>query len=106
GGTATGPAPVHTFKDEGVDTVTLTVDDGYGGTNAATATVTVLNVAPVFVPGTFTPPLAFTAPAPGDGFGESVAAVDGNAAVAARFGIGFGAVYVYDGNTDDTGGLN
>jgi len=44
--TATGATPDHTYADDGVYTVTLTVADGYGGEDSASATVTVNNVAP------------------------------------------------------------
>ncbi len=68
-GTATGVAPRHTFELVGSDTITLTVNDGLGGTNTATATVVVVNSPPVFVPDSFTPPVSFETPEAGDGFG-------------------------------------
>ncbi|NUQ64348.1 MAG: PKD domain-containing protein [Pirellulales bacterium] len=53
GSTATGIAPQHTYLWGGEFTVTLTVDDGKGGSNAAitTATITEVNDAPVANPG-------------------------------------------------------
>ena len=97
GATATGPAPTHTYTALGTDTVTLTVSDGFGGTNTATAQVTVVDVAPVFTPNSFAPPLSFRTPLPGSGFGESVASVDGNVAIGAPLANGTGAVYFFDG---------
>lgn len=47
GGTATGVSPSHTWADDGSFTVGLTVDDGFGGTDAVQQTVTIANVAPV-----------------------------------------------------------
>ena len=84
GGTATGPAPTHTYKVLGTHTVTLTVNDGFGGISTATATVTVVDVPPVFTPNSYAPPLTFTTPSSGDGFGASVASTDGNVAIGAR----------------------
>ncbi len=109
GETATGPTPSHVFKTVGVDTVTLSVSDGFGGTSTATAAVTVTDVPPVFVPGSFTAPLPLSAPSAGDGFGAAVAAVDENVAIAAPFDNGPsatnhpGAVFLYDGVPTDDG---
>ncbi len=99
GDAATGPTPTHTYTALGTDTLTLTVSDGFGGENTATATVTVVDVPPVFTPNSFAPPLTFTTPSPGDGFGQSVAAVDGDVAIGAPYASGNGAVYFYDGLT-------
>ncbi len=99
GATATGPAPTHTYKAVKTDTVTLTVNDGFGGISTATATVTVVDVPPVFTPDAFAPPLTYTTPSPGDGFGEAVAANYGNVAIGAPSDHGTGAVYLYDGVT-------
>ena len=109
GVTDTGVGPVHKYLDNGTYTVKLTVDDGFGGVTSTTATVVVRNVAPVFVPGTYLPPILFATPNAGDGYGAAVASVDGDVAVAARFEavgpthIPAGAVYLYDGVTDDDG---
>ncbi len=99
GATATGPAPTHTYTALGTDTLTLTVSDGFGGMSTATAQVTVVDVAPVFTPNSYAPPLSFTTPLPGSGFGESVASVDGNVAIGAPLANGTGAVYFFDGIT-------
>ena len=103
GATASGPEPMHAYAAPGPETVTLTVNDGFGGVNIATATVNVDDVAPVFTPNNFTPPLAYTTPAPGDGFGESVASNYGNVAIGAPLENGTGAVYLYDGVSTDDG---
>ena len=99
GGTATGPKPTHTYTAPGIDTVTLTVNDGFGGISTATALVAVNDVPPVFTPNSYTPPLTYTTPSPGNGFGESVAANYGNVAIGAPSQNGTGAVYLYDGVT-------
>ncbi len=99
GGTATGAEPTHTYSAAGIDTVTLTVSDGYGGVSTATATVAVDDVPPVFTPNSYSPPLTFTTPSPGDGFGASVASNYGNVAIGAPYKNGTGAVYLYDGVT-------
>ncbi len=109
GATAVGTTPFHVFTNVGTDTVTLTVSDGFGGTNEATAAVKVEDVPPAFVPGSFTPPQSFQTPTAGDGFGAAVAAVDGNVAVGARFDIPPGSTdhaglaYLYDGVPTDDG---
>ena len=99
GGTATGPEPTHTYTAPGIDTVTLTVNDGFGGISTATALVAVNDLPPVFTPNSYTPPLTYTTPSPGDGFGESVASNYGNVAIGAPSDNGTGAVYLYDGVT-------
>ncbi len=99
GGTATGPEPTHTYRSAGTDTLMLTVNDGFGGIDTATATVTVNDVPPVFTPNSYAPPLTYTTPAPGAGFGESVASNYGNVAIGAPSQSGTGAVYLYDGVT-------
>ena len=72
-----GRIPIHTYRQPGTFTVTLTVNDGYGATNAMMATMIVNNVAPSFVPGSFEPPMAEATPRPatvawkrGGGLGE------------------------------------
>ncbi len=99
----TGEEVVHRFLEVGTFTVTLTVSDGFGGSSSAMATIMVLDVPPSFVPQSFTPPQTFTARAPGDGFGTSVASVAGNAAVGDPFDNGSGAVFLYDGDSSDNG---
>ncbi len=111
GGTASDPTAIHIYRQPGTFTVSLTVNDGFGATNTAHATVIVLNVPPLFVPGSYEPPLVLPTPSPGDGYGEAVASVNEAVAVGARFDTGggavpAGAVYLYDANPDDTGGLN
>ena len=83
GATASGVAPSHTYTAPGVDHVTLTVSDGFGGVDVAQATVTVNDAPPVFSHGSFFAPEVFGSPTPGDGFGEAIAALNGNIAVAA-----------------------
>lgn len=99
GGTATGPEPTHTYTATGTDTVTLSVNDGFGGISTAMATVTVDDLPPVFTPDSYSPPLSYATPSPGDGFGESVASNYGNVAIGAPYENGTGAVYLYDGVT-------
>ena len=57
GGSATGAKPGHTYAAAGTFTVTLTVNDGRGGTNSGTTTAT---IAPAAIippdPGTVAPP--------------------------------------------------
>jgi Ca2+-binding RTX toxin-like protein len=109
GGTATGVAPVHTYRSVGTFNVMLTVNDGFGGINSAMAAITVNDVPPAFVPRAFTPPVTFAAPATGDDFGASVASVAGNAAIGAPLDNGPtatdhpGAVFLYDGVPTDDG---
>ena len=79
--------------------MTLTVNDGFGGISTATATVAVNDLPPVFTANSYTAPLTYTTPSPGDGFGESVASNYGNVAIGAPFHNGTGAVYLYDGVT-------
>ncbi len=103
GTAATGAAPTHTYLAPGTDHVTLTVNDGFGGISTATATIAVVDVPPVFTPSLFTPPLTFTTTAPGNGFGTSVASVDGNVAIGAPSADSTGAVYLFDGVPTDDG---
>ena len=81
----------------------MTVDDGFGGISTATATIAVIDVPPVFTPSSFTPPLTYTTTARGNGFGTSVASVDGNVAIGAPSANSTGAVYLYDGIPTDDG---
>src|SRR5262249_42561230 len=90
------------------DTVTLTVNDGFGGVDTATATVGVIDVPPVFTPNSYKPPLVYTSPAPGDGYGAAGASGNGNVAIGAPFesnsGVNdTGVVYLYDGVPTDNG---
>ncbi len=107
--TATGESVVHTYREVKTFTVTLTVNDGFGGISTAMASITVQDVPPAFVPNSFLPPLAFSAATPGDGFGASVASVEGNAAIGAPFDNGPtstdhpGAVFLCDGDSSDDG---
>ena len=108
GGTATGPTPTHIYRAPGSDQVVLTVSDGFGGVSTATATISVIDVVPAFTPNSFTAPETYTAPAGGDDFGESVAAIYGNVAVGAPAGNGTsvlntGVVDLYDGVPTDDG---
>ncbi len=109
GETATGVSPVHTYRSVGTFSATLTVNDGFGGTSTSTATIKVNDVPPAFAPRAFTPPVTFASPAPGDGFGASVASVAGNAAIGAPYDNGPsstvhpGAVFLYDGVPTDDG---
>ena len=54
-------------------------------------------MAPVFTPNSLRPPLAFTTPLSGNGFGKSVASVDGNVAIGAPLQGGTGGVFFFDG---------
>lgn len=47
GNTSTGETTSHSYASDGTYEVTLTVDDGYGGTDTATTTITVGNDDPV-----------------------------------------------------------
>lgn len=42
-----GVSPSHTYADNGAHTITLTVNDGFGGSSVATVPITVKNVPPV-----------------------------------------------------------
>ncbi len=95
--TATGPDPTHTYLAPGTEQVSLTVNDGFGGTSIAYATINVVDVPPAFTPNSFTPPLTYTAGASGGGFGSAVASDYGNVAVGAPYANLSGAVYLYDG---------
>jgi Ca2+-binding RTX toxin-like protein len=100
GTTETGPEPSHTYLAVGTDTLTLTVNDGLGGINTATATVNVADVPPAFTPNSYAPPQTLTPPTPGDGFGASIATNYGDVAIGAPSGNnGAGVVYLYDGVT-------
>jgi YVTN family beta-propeller protein len=47
-----GATPVHVYADNGTYTITLSVDDGHGGSDVATTTATIGNVAPQVNAGT------------------------------------------------------
>ncbi len=102
GGSASGPEPTHSYtavtQPGHPDSVTLTVSDGFES-DTATAYVTVNDVAPVFTPNSYSPPLTYTTPTPGDGFGDAVASNYGNIAIGAPYQNGTGQVYLYDGVT-------
>ncbi len=114
GETATGATPTYTFTTVGTYTVTLTVSDGFGGSNTSLpSTIYVEDVPPVFTPDSYTSPVTYTTSAPGNGFGTSVASVYGNVAIGAPFDNtpatntspevnDTGAVYLYDGVPTDT----
>ena len=91
GRAATGADPTHTYLSTGTDTVTLTVDDGFGGISTAHATIVVVDVPPVFTPDSFTPPETYTTATAGNGFGAAVASVDGNVAIGAPLASSTGA---------------
>ena len=103
GRAATGAAPTHTYLSTGTDLVTLTVDDGFGGTSTAHATIVVVDVPPAFTPDSFTPPETYTTATAGNGFGTAVASVDGNVAIGAPLASSTGLVYLYDGMPTDDG---
>ncbi len=81
----------------------LTVNDGFGGSSIAKASVTVNDVPPAFTPDSYTAPKTFSSSTPGDGFGTAIASIDGNVAIGAPQAGGGGAVDLYDGVPTDDG---
>ena len=88
------PRPSHTFKTVGIDTVTLTVSDGFGGTSTPRPRSRSRTLPPVFAPAIVHAAGVVRGAAAGDGFGGAVAAVDGNVAIAARFDNGASATMI------------
>src|SRR5262249_53664122 len=91
--------PTHTFNGHGVFTVTLTVSDGFGGTDTDTAIYTVENAPPQFIPASFDVPQAVHTPSGAERLGSVVAVVGDLLAVGApndnTSGNQSGAVYLY-----------
>ena len=75
-GDGDGPEPIHIYTAPGTITSRLTVNDGFGGIEHRDGHDHGRRRARrSFIPNAFTPPLTFTTPDAGDGFGESVASM-------------------------------
>ena len=122
-GTVSGPSPLAVGATSGTQSFSFTLPNGAAVTGNILVTVTTdsgqtikeydfsgnpaygnntatLNDAPpVFASDWFAPPLSYTTPSSGEGFGESVASNYGNVAIGAPSDNGTGAVYLYDGVT-------
>ena len=122
-GTVSGPSPLAVGATSGTQSfsftlpsgaavtgdirVTVTTDSGQtikeydlsGNPAYGNNTATINDVPPVFASDWYAPPLTYTTPSSGDGFGESVASNYGNVAIGAPADNGTGAVYLYDGVT-------
>ena len=122
-GTVSGPSPLAVGATSGTQSFSFTLANGAAVTGDIRVTVTtdsgqaikeydrsgypafgnntatINDAPPVFASDWYAPPLSYTTPSPGDGFGESVAANYGNVAIGAPAANGTGAVYFYDGVT-------
>jgi Ca2+-binding RTX toxin-like protein len=96
GASDTGPSPSHAYDQKGTYTVTLTVRDGFGGMNTASAQLIIQNIAPTFVPAAYGVPQVVQSPISSDGFGSQVVPVGSDfTASAPTTDGGAGQVYLY-----------